>query len=81
MPKANRKKNTFLDKFDKQFGLLQKAGRNDDLALLECTDAVTKEKIAGVVLVHYISETEGFSVVPLAKLFNGNPITELILPD
>lgn len=60
------------------FKTLELAFRNRDLALLECKDAKTGETVIAVCAMRQV-EGEHL-VIPLAKLFNGNPYEELVPP-
>lgn len=60
------------------FQTLIRAVKNGDIALLECTDAATGDKVVAVCAV----QVDGLEVemLPIAKLFNGNPYDELVPP-
>lgn len=60
------------------FQTLQKAFDNNDVALMECTDATGKP----VYVICATHEADGAIVfTPLAKLFDGNPYDELNPPN
>ena len=61
------------------FETLQRACRSDNLALMECTDAATGKKVIVVVAVDKSPSGE-YLMVPVAKMFDGNPFEELIPP-
>lgn len=60
------------------FKTLGKAFENDDVALMECTDAKTGESIAVICMVNRVAGDIEF--VPVARMFNGNPYEEVIPP-
>lgn len=61
------------------FATLIRAVRNEDVCLMECKDAITKEVVMVVAAV--FEDEEGLiQTVPLAKLFEGNPYEQLIPP-
>lgn len=60
------------------FQTLQRACRNGDLALLECTDKATG---APVIVVCAVGRDAGEYVLsPVARMFDGNPYDELNPP-
>ena len=61
------------------FDTLVLAAKNDDLALLECTDAVTGEVVITICVVIELGTGE-VDFMPVAKLFNGSPYDELNPP-
>lgn len=61
------------------FDTLVLAAKNDDLALMECTDAVTGEVVITICVVIELGTGE-VDFMPVAKLFNGNPYEELNPP-
>lgn len=58
------------------FNTLMRACKDENLALLECTDTKTGEYVAVVCAVQIGSKGE-VEVIPLAKLFQGNPYDEV----
>lgn len=67
-----------LKKVDrKNFNTLLDAARAGHLALVECTDKVTGRYVATICACNEGAEIE---MVPLAKLFDGNPYDELDPP-
>lgn len=61
------------------FNLLLDAARNKDLALIQCTDAVTGASVATVCCVNHFDDGS-VEFAPIAKLFNNNPYEELKPP-
>jgi hypothetical protein len=60
------------------FATIQRACRNGDLALVECTDRKTGKRVA---VVAAIGRDNGeFVISPLCRLFDGNPYDELDPP-
>lgn len=58
---------------------LQRAAKAGDLGLMECTDAKTGQVV--IVVVARRRDPEGLiNMVPLAKMFDGNPYEEVIPP-
>jgi len=63
------------------FETLQRAILNGDTAMVECTDKATGKKVAVVCAVQPSQmRGEEVEVIPLAKLFDGNPYDELEPP-
>lgn len=60
------------------FETLLKAAKNDDLALVECTDKKTGAYVAAVCAIH--KEGGEYVVTPIAKLFV-NPYEEINPPE
>lgn len=60
------------------FETIQRAAKNNDLALMECQDKSTGKPVMVICAVHFDGEEYNFS--PLAKMFDGNPYEELIPP-
>jgi Family of unknown function (DUF6117) len=61
------------------FKPLLKAARNEDLALIQCTDSATGDPVATICMVNQDAEGN-VDFVPIAKLFNTNPYEELLPP-
>ena len=61
------------------FDTLRQAFENGDVALLECQLKTTGESVAVVVAVN--RDSDDFSFVPFAMMFNGNPYEILNPPD
>ena len=69
------------DAHKQNFGMLVEAVKNDDVCLVECKDAKSGTLVIAVCAVQTTSkEDEEFQIVPLAKLFDGDPYEELIPP-
>lgn len=60
------------------FETLNRAARNGDLTLVECTDKKTGEPVIALCAV-YLYEGE-YNIVPFARMFDGNPYDELNPP-
>lgn len=61
------------------FSTLMRAVKNNDVVLMECTDASTGQSVMTVCAV--FQQGEEYVTVPLAKLFDGNPYEELKPPE
>lgn len=61
------------------FETMQRANENGDLALMECTDAKTGQYTAVICCVQRESNGD-YSMVPIARMFDGNPYDELLPP-
>ena len=69
---------TIQEGYVKNFETLKRATNNGDLALMECTDKATGRPVITVCAVQFV---EGeYEIVPLAKMFDGNPYEELDPP-
>jgi hypothetical protein len=55
-----------------------RAAKNGDLCLMQCTDAKSGQKV-DVLAAYYMDKGE-YVMVPMAKLFEGNPYEELLPP-
>lgn len=60
------------------FDTLCDAVKDDNICLLECKDSETGKPVYTICAVNY---TDGFSLVPVASLFDGNPYEQLIPPE
>jgi hypothetical protein len=61
------------------FETLQDAAKRGRLALVECADVGTGEVVSVVCAV--VNESDGiYEMVPVARLFNGNPYDEILSP-
>lgn len=60
------------------FNTMLRAGRNGDLALMECTDAVTGNSVTVICMVG--RDKDEFVMTPVAKMFDGNPYEEVRSP-
>lgn len=68
-----------LDGHKQNFNTMLDAAKNGDLALVECTDAKTGEIVIAVCII--VEHSDGLiDIMPVAKMFNGNPYEELIPP-
>lgn len=65
--------------YQRNFETLCRAINNNDVALLECTDAQSGETVIAIVALNR-EENGDVSFAPLAKMFNGNPYDELVPP-
>lgn len=61
------------------FETLKRAVKDGNIALMECTDSKTGQPVYTVCAVQRTSGS--FEMVPLAKLFDGNPYEELTPPN
>jgi hypothetical protein len=61
------------------FQTILKAAKNDDLCLLECTDAATGKPVMVICAVMRNSD-DSLQLAPFAKMFDGNPYEEVIPP-
>lgn len=61
------------------FNTILRAAHNDDLALLDCTDAKTGEQVPTLVAVSR-DEEGNYTFTPLARLFSGDPYEEVLPP-
>lgn len=62
------------------FGTLQRAGRNGDLALMECQSREGGRKVYVICAARWDSRADEIQFTPLAKMFDGNPYEEVIPP-
>ena len=62
----------------KNLETLERASADENLALMECTDAITGLPVIAICAVSYINGE--YSAIPLAKMFDGNPYEELVPP-
>jgi hypothetical protein len=65
----------------KNFNSLVTAIKNNDVAVMECTDTRTNEKVAIICAVNFDPDTEMFSFVPFAQMLKGNPYEYLTPPE
>lgn len=68
------------DGYKSNFNTLQRTFSNGDAALVECTDNRTGAPVFTVCAVQR-REDGSIEMVPLAKLFDGNPYEELNPPE
>lgn len=64
--------------YKKNFDAMGQAFRNGHVALMECTDKATGKPVIVVCMVNH--DGEEIAMVPVAKLFDGNPYEELEPP-
>lgn len=55
------------------------AAKADRLAILDCTDKATGKQV--IALIALGEGPEGYDLIPLAKMFDGNPYEEIDPPD
>lgn len=67
------------DGYKQNFQTLLDAAVNGDLCLMECTDQEGRPVIA--ICAHYVDEEGMHNMVPLAKMFDGDPYSELNPPE
>jgi hypothetical protein len=72
------KRSTFLDGYKPNFETLKVAFAREDIALMECQDAKTGEKVAVLCAVGW--DGAEYNFVPFARMFDGNPYEQLIPP-
>lgn len=63
----------------KNFETLRKAFADDNVCLLECTDAKTQQPVVTLCMVNRLAGSD-YEMVPVAKFFDGNPYHELLPP-
>lgn len=68
------------DGYKQNFQTLLDAADNNDLCLIECTDAKTGQ-IVNVVCASYVDNDGMINMVPVAKMFDGDPYSELNPPE
>ena len=68
---------TIAEGYGTNLGTLIQAAKDDNLCLLECTDKAGNTVIA-VCAINFIGGA--YEMVPLAKMFDGNPYEELQPP-
>jgi len=64
--------------YKQNFSILRDAAKCNDLALVECTDKATGNKVYVVCAVNY--DGVEYEMVPIAKMFDGNPYDEVEPP-
>ena len=60
------------------FSTLLRACDNNDVCLMECIDKDTGKPVYTICVVNRVGE--GYEMVPVAKMFEGNPYEQLIPP-
>ena len=74
-------RSTFLDGYATNFETLKRAVRNGDLALIHCSDKATGKPVAVLAAMQPPQVRGGeITIVPLGKMFDGNPYEELLDP-
>lgn len=58
---------------------IRRAARNGDLGLMECTDTATGQPVM-VLVAKWLDSDGQVNLVPLGKMFDGNPYEEVIPP-
>lgn len=71
------KNKTIVTAHKANFETLKKAFSSGNVALMECTEKITGEKVAVICAV--VFDGEEYNFTPFAKFFNGNPY-ELLIP-
>ena len=71
------KRKTIVQKHSANFETLQRAFNDGQVALMECEEKATGEKVA--VICAYVWDGETYNFTPFARFFNGNPY-ELLIP-
>jgi len=61
------------------FRTLSNANHNDRLCLIDCQDKSTGKSVAVVAALNIVGKE--IEIIPLAKLFDGNPYDELLPPN
>ena len=64
--------------YRQNFETLQRAQDNGDLVLVECTDTKTGKPVYTICAMQ--PDGDGYLMVPLAKMFDGDPYKELVPP-
>ena len=65
--------------YSANFNILLKAAKHGDLCLMDCQDKATKKPVRVVCAVN--RDKGEYCMVPIAKLFDGNPYDELNPPN
>lgn len=70
--------------YQRNFQTLLDAAKNGDLCLMECTDAETGRPVMTVCAVNVVQDPTmsepQYQMVPIAKMFDGNPYEEVMPP-
>jgi hypothetical protein len=61
------------------FNTMLLAAKHGDLALLDCTATATGEPVAVICMVQRGADDD-FSLIPVARMFDGNPYDEVTPP-
>ncbi len=71
---------SFLDGYKSNFDTLCEAVENGDCVLVLCTDKQTQKKVATLCVIS--REDDGsYLMLPIAKMFDGNPFDEIDPPE
>jgi hypothetical protein len=70
----------FLDSFKANFAEMTRAVMSGDVALVECTDTETGKPCAIICTVN-VFEDRSVEIVPMARMFDGNPYEQINPPD
>ena len=62
------------------FQTLSRAFENDSVCLMECTDKATNKPVHVICAVQPAGQGSTIEIVPLAKMFDGNPYDEVNPP-
>lgn len=68
------------------FNTIIRAARHGFLSLVECTDKKTGKYVAAIALIQEgpspaVGEEREYEIIPIARMFEGNPYDELNPPD
>jgi len=69
-----------LKPYQTNFETLQRAFKAGDVCLVACTDQKTGELVPTICMVNMHPEDREIELVPVAKMFTGNPYDELNSP-
>lgn len=67
------------DHYKINFRTMLMAAENDDLCLMECTETATGKPVMAICMVNR-NERGEYEMVPVARMFDGNPYEELTPP-
>jgi hypothetical protein len=73
------KKDTFLNGYKHNFETLQRAHKAGRLVMVKCEEMSTGKSVAVICAMSDTPDGQ-FDIVPLARMFDGNPYEELIPP-
>lgn len=63
--------------YQHNFNTLLRAAGNNDLVLVDCQDKATGKKVVAVCATQFDPADNSTSLIPLAKMFDGDPYEEL----
>lgn len=69
-----------LKGFEPNFNTLIRAVKSGEICLVACTDSKTGETVPTICAMSHLPNGD-YDLVPLAKMFTGNPYEELCPPD